>query len=205
MDSTTQPQRRSARLGIITEALQSLIPGATPAFLSVEVTETLPGTGERTNTWTGRVDAVAERVFTALYGRPGGQAEDEQAVSPLQQAEDAKRARDLGGELGALLEGGRSLESAPWYPAQAGDIIHVHYEQAGTIPPCGETYLVQPGDGGLFRLSLLSHSHTEDSDEPGPFESVATDDPLFELWFEAGAHRLTIVRHGRVVHNGGAR
>lgn len=198
---------RDVQLGIITKALQSLIPGATPAFLSVEVTETLPGTGERTNTWTGRVNAVAERVFTALYGRPQGQAGGEQAVSPLQQAEDAKRARDLGGELGALLEGGRALESAPWYPAQAGDIIHVHYEQAGTIPPCGETYLVQdsPDGGDLLSLRLLSHSHTEDSDQPGPFESVATDDPLFELWFEAGAHRLTIVRHGRVVHNGGAR
>jgi hypothetical protein len=196
--------RRDARLTIITDALHRLIPGASPAFLSVEVTETLPGSGKHRNTWTGTIDALAERVFTALYGRPKDQPDAAQPVSPLQQAEDAKRRRDIGGELGALLEGGHALESAPWYPAQPGDILHVHYEQVGTIPPCGETYLVQdlPGNGGLLRLRLISHSHPKDSDQPGAFEVTAADDPLYEAWFEAGPHRLTIVRNGRVVHDG---
>lgn len=194
--------RRDVQLEIITRALQDLIPRATPAFLSVEVTETLPRTGERKNTWSGSVDAVAERVFTALYGRPSATTA---AASPLAQAEDAKRARDLGGEIGALMAGERALTSAAWYPARHGDIVHVHYEQAGTNPPVGETYLVEAIDGGLFTLRLLCHSHPGDDDsDEGAFAVEAADDPLYELWFEAGPQRLTIVRDGRVVHDGSA-
>lgn len=195
--------RRTAQLDIITRAIQNVIPGCTStALLTVRVEESDAAASAR-HSWDGTVRGLAERVHTALYGE---QAEGEQAVSPLHQAEDAKHRPDLHGELGALLGRERALTSAPWYPAQPGDIIHVHYEQAGTLPPCGETYLVQAlPDDGLFRLRLVSHSHHQDSDQPGAFEVTAADDPLFEPWFEAGPQRLTIVRHGRVVHNGGAR
>ena len=39
----------------------------------------------------------------------------------------------------------------------------------------------------------------------GCYEAEACDDPLYTPWFEAGPQRLTIIRDGRVVHNGGAR
>lgn len=194
--------RRTAQLDIITRAIQDVIPGCTStAFLTVRVEESDAAASAR-HSWNGTVRGLAERVHTALYGN--GQASAKQVASPVQQAEDAKRMRDLVGGIGVLLDAGHALESAPWYPARAGDVVHVHYEQAGTVPECGETYLVQdvPDGGGLLRMRLVAHSHTEDSDQPGAFESVGTDDPLFELWFEAGPHRLTVVRHGRVVHDG---
>ncbi|MEU0584561.1 hypothetical protein [Streptomyces sp. NPDC006132] len=191
--------RRDPRLTIITEAIERLIPGATPAFLSVEVTETLPGTGERRNTWTGRPDAVAEQL------------------SPLAQADKAKRARSIEGEISALMQAGVELTSAPWYPARPGDLVHVHYDQAGDWPAFGETYLVgdasEPGDSvpRLMSLTLLAHTVPATVDEAevagmtGCFAAEAADCPLYELWFEAGPQRLTIVRDGQVVHDGPAR
>lgn len=196
--------RRNANLQIITEAIQKLIPGATPAFLTVEVTETLPGTGEQKNTWSGRPEAVAEKVFTALYGRP----DTTPPLSPLAQAEDAKRARDIQGEIGALMAGDRSLTSAPWYPARPGDLVHVHYEQAGEMAAFGETYIVGDAGDGLLGMQLLAHTLPDVSDNErmaGCFAVEAADCPLYEAWFEAGPHRLTIVRDGRPVHVGGAR
>ncbi|PZG97827.1 hypothetical protein C1I97_25160 [Streptomyces sp. NTH33] len=197
-------RRTDPRLQIITETIEGLIPGATPAFLSVDVTETLPGPGERRNSWTGRPAALAERVFTALYGRPHVAPE----ASPLAQADDAKRRRDILGEVGVLMAAGADLESAPWYPVRPGDLVHVHYEAAGQGSAFGETYIVGPEDGGLMGMTLLAHTlpdATGSEGMAGCFAVEAADDPIYELWFEAGPHRLTIVRDGRPVHVGSAR
>lgn len=195
--------RRDVRLEIMTEAIERLIPGATPAFLTVEVKETLPGTGDPKNTWSGRPAGLAEHIFTRLYGRPDTPA----WASPLQQAEDAKRRRDLVGELDALTSAATGLESAPWYPVRPGDLVHVHYEATPTLPAFGETYIIGDVGGGLKSMELISH--TCGIDEPmgmvGHCAVEAADDPLYELWFEGGPHRLTIVRDGRPVHVGGAR
>ncbi|GEC02984.1 hypothetical protein SSP24_06390 [Streptomyces spinoverrucosus] len=195
--------RRDVRLEIITEAIHRLIPGATPAFLTVEVTETLPGTGEKKNTWSGRPAGLAEHIFTRLYGRP----RSPRWASPLQQAEDAKRRRDLVGELDALTSAGTELESAPWYPVRSGDLVHVHYEATPTLPVFGETYVIGDVGGGLKSMQLVGH--TWQGEEPdgmvGGCAVDAADDPLYELWFEAGPQRLTIVRDGLVVHHGASR
>ncbi|MEH0547322.1 hypothetical protein QA802_30815 [Streptomyces sp. B21-105] len=197
--------RRDPRLEIITEAIERLIPGATPAFLAVTVTETLPGTGEQTHTWTGRPEGLATRVFTALYGRP--RTEDQR--SPLARAEDAKRARDIVGEAGALMAAGSALESAPWYPCRPGDLVHVHYEATPAVPAFGETYIVGDAGDGLMSLQQLAHTlpgTVEDAaGMTGCYAADAADCPVYGLWFEAGPHRLTIVRDGRPVHVGGAR
>jgi hypothetical protein len=198
--------RRDPRLEIITEAIERLIPGGTPAFLAVEVTETLPGTGERKNSWSGKPEGLAIKVFTALYGSPHPAV----ASSPRAQAEDAKSRRDLGGEFGALLEADAGLTSASWYPARRGDVLLVHYPAAGDFPAFGETYVVDDaGDGGLMSLKFVAHSapltDDEQEDYVGCFATEAADDPLYEAWFEAGPHLLTIVRDGRPVHVGGAR
>ncbi|MCZ4611838.1 hypothetical protein O3S80_50455 [Streptomyces sp. Lzd4kr] len=197
---------RNANLQIITEAIERLIPGATPAFLSVKVTETFPmATKPVENTWTGSPAALAERVFTALYGRPDTTPQS----SPLAQAEDAKRRRDLVGEVAALNSGYAALTTAPWYPARPGDMVHVHHEAGALADAFGETYLVAASEGGFLSMQLLAHTLPEDTEfldgMVGGFAVDDDPDPLTELWMEAGPHRLTIVRDGRPVHVGGAR
>jgi hypothetical protein len=123
--------------------------------------------------------------------------------SPLAQAEQAKRRRDLPGEIAAVQAGQRALETAPWYPARAGDLVHVHYygSLADMTPEMGETYVVENSEdeGGLV-LRLLHH--TADFEGAGCFAPGMVDAPLMEAWFEAGPDALTIVRDGRVVHGG---
>lgn len=190
--------RPDPRLRIITKALCSLIPGAAPANITIRLEESVAGrTG--CNTWDGGLAAVAKTIHTALHGRPAEQA------SPLAQAEEAKRRRDLGGELGALMDGQASMESAPWYPAQAGDILHIHCEAVSDMAAFGETFVVEDSAerGGLV-LRLLTHT-SEHDDTAGWFAPGVVDDPFMESWFEMGPAALTIVRHGRVVHGGGER
>ncbi|MGW1324821.1 hypothetical protein ACWD64_20040 [Streptomyces antibioticus] len=126
--------------------------------------------------------------------------------SPLAQAEDAKRARDLVGEVGILMAAGSALESAPWYPARPGDLVHVHYERAGEQPAFGETYLIGDAGNDLLSMQLLTHNlpaTVEYADDmTGCFATAETLHPVDEMWFEAGPHRLTIVRDGLVVHAG---
>ncbi|TQE35451.1 hypothetical protein [Streptomyces ipomoeae] len=156
--------------------------------------------------WVATIPQAAVAIYTALYGRP----RTEPGESPLARAEDAKRRRDLVGELSALMSAGNALESAPWYPCRHGDVVHVHYEATPTMPACGETYIVRDAGEGLMSLRLLADGVARDA---GPFDGMtagalvveAADCPIYELWFEAGPQRLTVVRDGRVVHNGGAR
>ncbi|MDX2681073.1 hypothetical protein [Streptomyces soliscabiei] len=133
-------------------------------------------------------------------------------VSPLAQAEDAKRRRDLGGELGALMQAGAALESAPWYPCRPGDLVHVHHPAVGDVPlvpAWGETYIVGDAGDGLMSLQLLAHTLPDTTPHAdgmtGCYAAEGADEPIYEMWFEAGPHLLTIVRDGRPVHVGGAR
>ncbi|MEU7400734.1 hypothetical protein [Streptomyces sp. NPDC044948] len=198
------PARRiDPRLRIMTETLEGLIPGATPASISVAVTEPLAGPGHHSNSWTGSPAGLAEKLFTALYGRPAAG----EPLSTLAQAEDAKRARDIVGEVAALQRGHTDLTTAPWYPARPGDLVHVHYEAGGLSEAFGETYLITAGADSFLSMQLLCHTLPETEDPEGMVGCFTVDDdpdPLMELWFEAGPHRLTIVRDGRPVHWGGA-
>lgn len=195
--------RHNPRLDIITAALNGMLPRSAPAFITVRFTEALPGTpDDLAHQWQGRVDVVAERVFTALYGRPDHP--DTAAASPRAQAEDAKRQRDLVGEVGVLVAADRQMCDAPWYPARAGDLLHVAYEATERQAAWGETYVVErnPRDHAWLQLALLHHT-------PG-YEDLAgcfapgqlMDNPFGEPWFEAGPRRLTIIRNGEVVHSG---
>ncbi|WP_200302275.1 hypothetical protein [Streptomyces adelaidensis] len=202
-------RRDDPRLQIITGAIERLIPGSTPAFLNVQLTETFPLSARASvNTWTGTPAGVAERVFTALYGRP----REETVTSPLAQAEAAKRNRDLLGELSVLMSAGQDLESAPWYPCRPGDLVHVHHNAVGDvplIPAFGETYVVGDAGDGLLSMMLLAHSLPEGTEHAesmvGCFAVEAVDCPVYDLWFEAGPRRLTVVRDGEVVHGTPAR
>ncbi|WP_319358690.1 hypothetical protein [Streptomyces scabiei] len=268
-------------LDIIREAIERLIPGATPAYLGLQLTEKHPAR-TAVNTWTGSPAGLAEKIHTALFGRSRTEAQaarratlsrsealraitrvlkqpvddvapadiiygrcmahigdaegapppwamqadvlalriadalpladDAEQRSPLAQAEDAKRRRDLVGELDALVSAGRDLESAPWYPCRPGDLVHVAYEAVGDgplVPAFGETYVIGDAGNGLLSMMLLAHSLADGTEHAegmvGCFAVEAVDCPVYELWFEGGPHRLTIVRDGRVVHGGSAR
>lgn len=196
--------RRSVELGIITEALAKMGPHTPAARIWGRAPGATGEQGAEGNVYAGDVHDIALHIVTRLYGR----ADAEPEASPLAQAEDAKRRRDLAGELDALIEGGRALESSPWYPLRPGDLVHIAYEQAGEMPPFGETYLIADADAGdgLASMQLLAHTAQGTAEEiagmVGCYAAEAAEIPLCEAWFEAGPHRLTIVRHGRVVHNG---
>ncbi|MEU6491126.1 hypothetical protein ABZ890_12115 [Streptomyces sp. NPDC046984] len=196
-------RRTDPRLQAITETIERLIPGAAPANMTVYVIEQLAD--DHQNEWSGPPDGLAEKIFTALYGRPETGVE----LSPLAQAEEAKRHRDLGTEVAVLNGAHAALTKADWYPARSGDLVHIHYEQAGDFAAFGETYLIDDVGGGLFSMQLLAHNSPLMPDELegsiGCFAAEAADDPLYEAWFEAGPHRLTIIRDGRPVHMGSAR
>ncbi|MEI5522492.1 hypothetical protein WB388_17975 [Streptomyces brasiliscabiei] len=156
--------------------------------------------------WGLQVDVLALHIARALPFTT-----DTETVSPLAQAEEAKRNRDLVGELDALMSAGQALESAPWYPCRPGDLVHVRYDAVGDvplIPAFGETYVIGDAGDGLLSMKLLAHSLADGTEHAegmvGCFAAEAADCPIYELWFEGGPHRLTIVRDGRVVH-GGAR
>lgn len=130
--------------------------------------------------------------------------------SPLARADAAKRRRDIVGEVGALMDGHAALTSAPWYPARPGDLVHVHYEGTPNSATWGETYLVTRADHRMLNLQPLACSLPMDSIDPegwgvGAFAVQDSDDPLANMWMEAGPDRLTIVRNGRPVHVGGGR
>ncbi|MGW1193095.1 hypothetical protein [Streptomyces sp. NPDC002559] len=69
--------------------------------------------------------------------------------SPLAEAGEAKRRRDLGAEVGALVGGHRALTGAPWYPSRPGDQLLVTMEAAGQSPCTTELYEVTAIEGGL--------------------------------------------------------
>lgn len=202
--------RRTEAMKIIARVLSQPVDDVPKADLiygrSVEAFA--PGATERPKPWVMQVDVLAMRIAAQLP------LDDDVQLSPLAQAEDAKRRRDIEGEIGALMAAGSALESAPWYPTRPGDLVHVHYEQAGDMPPFGETYIVADAGDGLLGMQLLAHTLPEtvagmDAETTaamaGVFAAEAADCPVYELWFEAGPHRLTIVRDGRPVHIGGAR
>ncbi|MCH5677857.1 hypothetical protein [Streptomyces gilvus] len=153
--------------------------------------------------WAMQVDALAMRIVAQLP-----LDDDSEQTSPLAMAEDAKRRRDLAGEVGALQDGYARLTSAPWYPARPGDLVHVHYEAIGQMGAFGETYRIVAGSNDEFlNMQLLCHTLPEDTEfldgMVGCFAVDDDPDPLTEVWMEAGPHRLTIVRDGRPVHIGG--
>lgn len=148
---------------------------------------------------------VDMRIGEALH-ETGRRAQDKQSnplkqVSPADQMEEAHQRRDFFGVIEAGNAGYRALKSAPWYPAQAGDILHIHFEATTNVAESGETYIVEHSDdeGGLV-LRLLHHD--ADMLGPGAYAPGVVDDPFMDLWMEAGPHRLAIVRNGSVVHGG---
>ncbi|MER6834280.1 hypothetical protein ABT320_09810 [Streptomyces cellulosae] len=196
--------RRTEALKIITRVLKQPVDTVPAADLitGYPVAAFDPAATDRPKPWAMQVDVLALKIAAQLP------LADDSEQSPLAQAEDAKRRRDLAGELAALQQGHADLTTAPWYPSRPGDLVHVHYEAGGLSDAFGETYRIAAGADGFLSMQLLCHTlpDTEDLDGlVGCFAVEDDPDPLTDLWFEAGPHRLTIIRDGRPVHIGGAR
>ncbi|MFF9594223.1 hypothetical protein ACF1FX_34460 [Streptomyces sp. NPDC014646] len=126
--------------------------------------------------------------------------------SPLARAEEAKRRRDLVGEVDALVGGHRALTEAPWYPSRPGDQLLITLEASGTAPRSTELYEVVEGGGngggGLeLRLVEVAPEGATGGWYAGPPELYGAD-PVETPWMEAGSDRLTITRDGVIVHQG---
>jgi len=199
--------RRTEALKTITRVLKQPVENAAAADLIYgrALAHIENPTGDAPKPWAMHVNALALKIAAQLP-----LTDDSEQQSPLAQAEDAKRRRDLHGEVSVLMSAGADLESAPWHPVRPGDLVHVHYEAVGQMAAFGETYLVAAGsNNGFLNMQLLAHTLPEDTEfldgMVGCFAVEDDPDPLMELWFEAGPHRLTIVRDGRPVHVGGVR
>jgi hypothetical protein len=117
-------------------------------------------------------------------------------LSPLAAAEDAKRRRDIGGEIGALIAGGDALARQPWAPLRPGDVVLCHLP--GT-PAYGQTFLAVPDETDVDGHAMVREvSRSDEFAEP----NLAS---FYELWFEAGPHTLTVIRAGAVVFGSPAR
>ncbi|MFJ2629959.1 hypothetical protein ACIO6T_43230 [Streptomyces sp. NPDC087532] len=122
------------------------------------------------------------------------------ARSPLAQAEEAKRRRDLGGEVCALVDGHRALTEAPWYPSRPGDRLMLTLEATEHTPRTTELYEVTE-DGTELRLVHIAPEGSAGGWYAGPPELYGAD-PFETPWMEAGPDRLTITRNGAIVHQG---
>lgn len=197
--------RRTEALKAITRVLKQPVEGVPAADLIYgrALAHIENPTGDAPPPWAMQVDVLSLRIAAELPLTDDADA----PPSPLAQAEDAKRRRDLVGEVGALMDGYARLTTAPWYPARPGDLVHVHHE-AGALPdPFGETYIIRAAAQGFLSLQLLANTMPEAADTAGLVGCYAVEDdpdPLTDLWMEAGPHRLTVIRDGRVVHDGAA-
>lgn len=130
------------------------VDGATPvAVVPPNVWVDVPAVG---------LQVLLQSAGTAtLFTRPA--ATPDSGRSPLAAAEDAKRARDIAGEVGALQAADRALESQPWMPLQAGDVVLSYLPADGGGPAFGATY-VAVGDG--FDLQQVSATRFDDVGGP---------------------------------------
>jgi hypothetical protein len=121
-------------------------------------------------------------------------------LSPLAAAEDAKRRRDIGGEIGALIAGADDLARQPWAPLRPGDVV-LCYLPGST--PYGQTFVAVPDE-----TDIDGHAMMREVSRNPEFSDLGLDPNLagfYELWFEAGPHTLTVIRAGAVVFGTPAR
>ncbi len=110
--------------------------------------------------------------------------------SPYAAAEEAKRRRNIGGEISALISGGDALARQPWAPLRPGDVVLCYLPGVVTY---GQTFVAIDGqtdiDGHAMMREVSRTDEYADSSLTG----------FYELWFEAGPHTLTVIRAGSVV------
>jgi len=131
-----------------------------------------------------------------VYLRATAPAPGTLPASPLELADDAKRARELGRELDVLTAAGHDLEAQPWYPLRPGDVVLTYMPDSSLAGgPLSETYLAVD-DGFEVRLREVANSYSarldtaagssEDQDDAHDAEPVDVD----QLEHTDGAEQL---------------
>jgi hypothetical protein len=126
-----------------------------------------------------------ELVRFYLTGRLRPAKAGEPARSPLEEIEDLKAARDLGGELEAISGHWADMEAQPWWPPQVGDVA-IGHPDPGDADPYGETFLAED----FPRVGLRFRSVSRTRGEYAPDDGYGIED----LWFEWP--QVSIVRAG---------
>lgn len=145
-------------------------------------------------------DGTGLRRYLTSHGvlaPPGG------GRSPLAAAEDAKRARDPGSEISALMGAEKDLLGQPWMPLRAGDVVLSFLPGIGSIPDYGTTYVAVDDevDEAGCRLRVVSHSRPgPDGEAPG----VPACESFYDLWFESSPDDVVVIRGGAIVYGRGA-
>ncbi|MFC1410463.1 hypothetical protein ACEZCY_14475 [Streptacidiphilus sp. N1-12] len=190
---------RTADLDTITTALEELCQPLDAAGTIVHFAAAV-GRGDDRCTWHGTVAQLAEHVTGVLHRAPGHDTVIDDTTVPRNPLLDG----------GQLLDAYLDLQGQPWYPPRAGDQITVHYEATDHLAAFGETYALdrlQPSHPQVsretFALRLVHHTAAQHF-EAGLFAPGPTTETLTEIWAEAGADRITVLRDGVVVHNGPA-
>ncbi len=110
--------------------------------------------------------------------------------APLATAADAKRRRDLAGDIGALTDGDAALRRQPWVPLQPGDVVLSHLPAQGDCPAYGSTYLaVDDGTdiagNAMLREVRVTRPAVDDADPDA-------DGPEYLLRYDTTAGRWAI-------------
>lgn len=109
------------------------------------------------------------------------------APAPVEAAEEAKRGRDFGGEIAALMGGYEAMHDEPWWPLQPGDVVLVN---STVTPSLGVTYTAE--------LSELGDDHTQLVPVSSQYDSEP-DMTIMAAYMEAGPSELTIIRRGAII------
>lgn len=105
----------------------------------------------------------------------------ESGRSPLAAAEDAKRRRDIGAEIGLLRAADEDLQARPWFPLRPGDVVLMRLAADRYSPVYGETYLAVDGDTDIAGNAMLREvSRT-------PMPGGEDDEPEYMLRYDTHA------------------
>jgi hypothetical protein len=186
LDPAEQLQPGTVRIRLEAETTQDL--DAHEAALLV-LTHLSPGSKDYPN----RRGAGVRRYLTST----GVRTPNSKPQSPLSAADDAKKRRDLVGEISALMAGDADLKRQPWLPLRPGDIVLTRLPADAVLDAYGTTYLAvedeTDADTGAM-LRVVSESWVDDNEPNPPLTS------FYELWFEWGPSEVVVIREGAIVH-----
>jgi hypothetical protein len=121
-----------------------------------------------------------ELVRFYLTGRLRPSSAPTAGRAPLDEIEDRKAARDLGGQLETIGGHWADMQAQPWWPPQVGDVAIGHPD------PYGETFLAEDFPRVGLRFRSVSRTRGEDAPEDGY--------GIEDLWVEWP--QVSIVRAG---------
>jgi hypothetical protein len=113
------------------------------------------------------------------------------APSPLAAAEDAKRARDLAGEIDILTGADAELRRQRWTPLRPGDIVLSYLPGTIDVPAYGQTFLAvddTDADGNAL-LREVSANQDPSGDVPAPRDPDAVE---YLLRYDTGDQRWVL-------------